>query len=53
VFAVGDIEIIGGGLPARQARLVTAWAEIHRTELLENWKALQAGRHAARIDPLR
>ena len=53
VFAVDDIEIIGGNLPARQARLVTAWAEIHRAELLENWEALQAGRHPARIDPLR
>jgi hypothetical protein len=53
VFAVDDIEIIGGSLPARQARLVTAWAEIHRTELLENWEALQAGRHPAKIDPLR
>ena len=53
VFAVDDIEIIGGNLPARQARLVTAWAEIHRAELLENWEALQAGRHPAKIDPLR
>lgn len=42
-----------GNLPARQARLVTAWAEIHRAELLENWEALQAGRHPAKIDPLR
>ena len=53
VFAVDDIEVIGGGLPARQARLVTAWAEIHRSELLENWEALQAGRNPAKIDPLR
>jgi hypothetical protein len=53
VFAVDDIEIIGGSLPARQARLVTAWAEIHRRELIENWETLQAGRHPYRIDPLR
>ena len=46
VIAVDDIEIMGGSLPVRQARLVSAWAEIHRRELLDNWEALQAGRQA-------
>lgn len=53
IFAVDDIEIIGGSLPSRQARLVIAWAEIHRVELLDNWNALQGGRLPAKIDPLR
>ena len=52
-FAIDDMEVIGGSLPARQARLVIAWAEIHRKELLENWEALQEGRRPAKIDPLR
>ncbi len=43
-LAVDDIEIIGGSLPVRQARLVTAWAEIHRRELLENWGGVRRGR---------
>lgn len=53
VFAVDTIEVIGGALPARQERLVTAWAEIHQVELLENWAALQAGRRSFKIEPLR
>jgi hypothetical protein len=53
IFAVDDIEIIGGSLPARQARLVMAWAEMHKQELLENWEALQEGRPPAKIEPLR
>ena len=45
--------MIGGALPARQERLVTAWAEIHQSELLENWATLQSGRRAFKIEPLR
>ncbi|MGH9367668.1 MAG: DUF4160 domain-containing protein [Thermoanaerobaculia bacterium] len=53
VYAIDTIEPIGGSLPARQGRLVVAWAEIHQLELIENWSALQAGGRAARIEPLR
>jgi uncharacterized protein DUF4160 len=53
VFAFDEIELIGGSLPSRQERLVAAWAEIHRKELLENWQALQAGQRATKIKPLR
>ena len=53
VFAVDTIEVIGGALPGRQKRLVAAWAEIHQSELLENWAALQSGRRAFKIEPLR
>ena len=53
VFAIDTIEPIGGSLPARQERLAVAWAEIHKAELLENWSALQAGRRAVKIEPLR
>jgi hypothetical protein len=53
IFAIDDIELVGGGLPARETRLVVAWAEIHRQELLENWNVLQNGRLPAKIEPLR
>ena len=53
IFAIDAIELIGGSLPARQERLVIAWAEIHRGELVENWSALQSGHRAAKIEPLR
>jgi uncharacterized protein DUF4160 len=47
------IEGLQGSLPIRQERLITAWAKIHRDELLENWNELQAGRPPTRIEPLR
>ncbi len=53
VFAIDEIELLGGSLPSPQERLVTAWAEIHGRELLANWIALQAGRRATKIEPLR
>lgn len=53
VFAIDEIELIGGSLPSRQERLVVAWAEIHQGALMDNWNALQAGHPAVRIEPLR
>jgi hypothetical protein len=47
------VELIGGDLPARQRRLVEAWAEIHQRELLDDWERLQAGRPPVKIEPLR
>ena len=52
VVAVDTIELIAGRLPRRQQRLVEAWAELHQTELLEDWQRLQAGRAPAKIEPL-
>lgn len=53
VYGIDPIEVIGGELPIKQRRLVEAWAELHRGELLENWKRLQSGRLPFRISPLR
>ncbi len=36
VFALDPIELIGGTFPRTQQRLVEAWAEIHREELLRD-----------------
>lgn len=52
VFALDPIECIGGSLPRTQQRLVEAWAEIHRDELLRDWALLQSGRPPLKIEPL-
>ena len=46
-------DLIAGSFPKPQQRLVEAWAELHRDELLANWERLQQGRAPSRIDPLR
>ena len=42
-----------GHLPKRQERLVIAWAELHKRELLANWKLLENGEAPFSIEPLR
>jgi hypothetical protein len=53
VVAVDVIDLMAGDLPPRQRRLVEAWAEIHREELLANWERLQSGQRPVKIEPLR
>ena len=53
VFNIESLEMIGGNLSVRERRLVEAWAELHRGELLENWERLQSGNLPLKIAPLR
>lgn len=53
IFAIDPIELLAGGLPRRQRRLVEAWAELHHAELKDDWSTLQKGRSPKPIEPLR
>jgi hypothetical protein len=46
-------ELLDGELPSRHIRLVNAWIEIHREELLANWNLCQNGDKPFSIDPLK
>ena len=50
---IDQVEVIDSSLGVRQLRLVLAWAELHREELLENWRRARAGETLEEIDPLR
>lgn len=52
IFSLEPVELIAGDMPKRQRRLVEAWAELHATELVADWKRLQEGRKPLPIDPL-
>lgn len=52
VFRIPDAELLAGGLPRAQRRMVEAWAEIHRDELTANWDRVVQGLPAVRIAPL-
>lgn len=45
--------LISGSFPAKQRKLIAAWAEIHHDELMANWDLLSCGEKPYRIDPLR
>ena len=48
-----DGEIINGNLPSKQLKLVLAWIEIHKDELLANWELCQNGEKPFNIEPLK
>ena len=48
-----DGEQIEGEIPPNKKKLVEAWIEIHREDLEANWKLLNEGEQAFRIEPLR
>jgi hypothetical protein len=53
VVAIDDSEVLEGSLPLRQMRLLLAWIEIHREDLLANWDLAVQGLPPFRIPPLR
>ena len=53
VFSISPLALVTGFMPQRQRRLIEAWAELHRDELLVDWNLLQEGKRPAPIEPLR
>ena len=49
---ISDAEPLAGELPRKQLRLVQAWVELHRDELMADWALAVAGQAPFRIDPL-
>ena len=49
IYGIDPIELIAGSLPKRQERLVLAWAELHREELLRIGTFCKAVAHHLRL----
>lgn len=52
-IAIDDGEVLSGSLPPSKMKLVQAWIEIHREDLMADWKLAVAGEPVFKIDPLR
>lgn len=53
VFQIPDGDLPEGELPGRQTKLLQAWLEIHRDELMADWHLASTGQPPFMIDPLR
>jgi hypothetical protein len=53
VFSIPDGEIISGDFRPNKARLVQAWIEIHRDELIADWELAVNGQEIFKIEPLK
>lgn len=45
--------VIRGSLPAKQMKLVLAWNELHRDELMQNWELARSEKPLNDVAPLR
>jgi hypothetical protein len=50
---IQNCEILEGVLPNKQLRLVVAWIEIHKEELMADWMLCQNGKQPFTIEPLK
>lgn len=46
-------KLIDGKMPKKQKKLIVAWTEIHKDELLANWELATNKQPLYRIDPLK
>lgn len=53
VLSIPEGEVLEGNLPANKLKLVEAWIEIHKEELIANWELAVNGNSIFQIEPLR
>ena len=53
VISIDDGEVLDGQIKPNKLRLVQAWIEIHRDELLADWLLASEGQTVFTIDPLK
>lgn len=46
------LELLVGDLPRGELRIVLAWAEMHASELQDNWRRARAGETLLEVEPL-
>lgn len=49
---LSDGDVLAGELPRKQLRLVQAWIELHRDELMADWELARSGELPYKIAPL-
>ena len=53
VFSLENGAVLDGEVPNKQRKLVEAWIEIHKEELVANWELAVNGEKIFSIDPLK
>ena len=53
IVSIPDGEVLEGGIPASKMKLLQAWIELHKDELVADWELAVAGESPYKIEPLR
>ena len=48
-----DGNVLEGNIPVSKMKLLQAWIEIHKDELMADWELAVSGEHPYKIEPLR
>ena len=53
IIAIPDGDVLDGRIPKSKMKLLQAWVELHKDELMADWELAVSGEHPFKIDPLR
>lgn len=53
VYEIPNGYLLEGSLPSNKEKLVQAWIEIHKEDLMANWELAVTGNKVFTIDPLK
>jgi len=53
VVSIPSGDVLEGSIPPSKMKLLQAWIEIHKDELMADWELAVSGEHPYKIDPLR
>jgi Domain of unknown function (DUF4160) len=53
VYQIPEGILLEGNLPLNKEKLLLAWIEIHKEDLMANWRLAVTGVNVFRIDPLK
>lgn len=52
LVSIRDIEVLEGGLPGKQLKMLLGWAAFHQEELMENWELAEKKQELFQIRPM-
>ena len=53
IVEIPEGNVLEGNIPTSKMKLLQAWIEIHKDELMADWELAVSGEHPYKIDPLR
>jgi hypothetical protein len=53
VYSIPEGNLLEGGLPKAKEKLILAWIELRREDLVANWQLAVVGETIFKIDPLK
>jgi hypothetical protein len=53
ILAIPDGQVLDGNFPSSKMKLLQAWIELHKDELIADWELAVSGQLPYKIEPLR